>query len=313
MREEFLAVLSWAEAQVAARVGPGCQGLGQPVKPGQTQTLLLQRGTEIQPGPPNPHCCRQLQATPSRPSPLALPPCLPWLFPTPGSCIPQGWLCPVHHQLPASSPSGGPTPAAGASSCGWRRCPKAKPWQLGTMAVPETAPQTPQVGCHGARTHSSARGHSQAPWGFAPQLRQCLPLRFPNTRCSGAWPSAWSCAHSYSWAKGHPSHLFLWFLPPGISGLNLLPPPLPPLVPVLHLSSVSLPWFCDLVTTPCSCQGPSPRSKTEQIKFKSVTHSLLRWNKYFLLAKIIVTLSFWKKVEFSEVLKVWSWSFLWSK
>lgn len=179
MRGKFLAVLLWAAAKAAARVAPGCQGLGQPFKPGQTQTLLLQEGTEIWPGPsPTPTAVdRPRPHRPTHPPPALLP-CLPWLFPTPGACTPQGWLlaCP---QLPVSSPRGGPNPAAGAPSCRWRLCSKAKPWWLGTMAVPETAPQTPQVGCHGSTRHRSGRGHSQAPWGFALQLCQCLPLRLP--------------------------------------------------------------------------------------------------------------------------------------
>lgn len=133
------------------------------------------------------------------------------------------------------------------------------------------------------------------------------PWDSPNARCSGAWLRAWSCARSYSWAEGHQSHIFLWPLPPGISGLTLLPLRLPPLrpslLPVLHPGSITLPWFCDLVTAPCSCQGPSPCSKTERIKFKSVIHSLLRWKKYLFLAKILVTLSVWKKLNFFKFWK----------
>lgn len=94
-----------------------------------------------------------------------------------------------------------------------------------------------------------------------------LPLLF--TPLGGCTPLGQLClrTHSYGWSEGHWSHLYPCILQHGISGLNLLPPPMtplePPLAPGLHLNSISLPWHSDIVTAPCSCPGPIPCSKIE--------------------------------------------------
>lgn len=216
----------------------------------------------------------------------------PWLF-APQGLHSTGRAQPklVCSQLPTCPPRGGPTPTAPswAPGCGWWPGPKAKPWWIGPLAVPEAAPQHPQLSAMGPGLMAVLKATVRHHGALLHSCANVFPCESSKARCSGAWLGAWGCAHSYSWAEGHQSHLPTWSLLPGISGLALLPPPLPPLgpplAPALHLSSISLPWLCDFVTAPCSCLGPSPSSKTEQIEFKSVVDSLLRWNKYFLLAK----------------------------
>lgn len=79
----------------------------------------------------------------------------------------------VYLQLPAFPPRGDSTfeTPSWASGCGWSPGPKAKTCWAGLTDKPKVAPHPSSGECHRARTHSSARGHSQTPQGLDPELR----------------------------------------------------------------------------------------------------------------------------------------------
>lgn len=56
MRQKFLSDLSQAEVKAAAMAEQGCQGLGQPLRPGLLQGLLVPGSADVWPGPSS-HTC----------------------------------------------------------------------------------------------------------------------------------------------------------------------------------------------------------------------------------------------------------------